>query len=115
MCTIHGINNQPFTGTLTFEVPVAVLLGQSGQSYERLIPRDESSLELTVASVALTETGITRSEVAELEIGDLLITEINPASLLTATIDGLPAYRGTMGIFQGRKALRVAEKVANPA
>jgi flagellar motor switch protein FliM len=110
ICTIHGINDQPFTGTLTFEVPAAVF---EGQSCERpTIECDGSTLEVIVE---LTASEIDRSEVSGLEIGDLLMTEVDPSSLLTATIDGLPAYRGTMGIFQGRKALRITEKVNNRA
>ena len=109
MCTVHG-NGAPFAGTLEFQVP-AVVLGR--QSYERpQISTDESTLELTVV---LMETEITSAEVAELAVGDVLMTEIASTSLLSATIDGLPAFRGTMGISQGRKALRVTEKVTVPA
>lgn len=103
-CRIEGPG---FSGILHFQLPKnAIPTGKPAFSIPATAKRTAN------VEVLLTGTSICRADLAELAIGDILMTEIAPESLLTASVDGLPSFRGTMGIFQGRKALQIEEKVA---
>ena len=103
-CLIEGPG---FTSRIVFHAPASACLG---------VAEDIRSSQMTVTTVqieaSLTTTTISADDISNLEIGDILMTDIDPESLLIASVDDVPAFRGTMGIFQGRKALLIAEKVA---
>lgn len=102
--SIHGPD---FMTTMSLTAPKSAILNA-----EATTGRPKPNISTAQVEVCLTETSIAAIDVSGLEIGDILMTDIDPESLLTATVDDLPAFRGTMGIFQGRKALQIEEKVA---
>lgn len=62
----------------------------------------------------LATTRLTRDEVQQLAVGDIIVTECHETAPLTVLVDGLPRFFGTAGLVQGRKGVRIERSVETP-
>jgi flagellar motor switch protein FliM len=63
------------------------------------------------ASLALLK--LKAAELAALQVGDVVMTEISPNEPIALTLDGQELCQGTIGMHLGRKALRLATMTGN--
>jgi flagellar motor switch protein FliM len=69
---------------------------------------------LAQVSVALAETPIAADELADLRVGDIIATETAVDSPATVSIDGAASFHAKPGVYQGRRAIRLTEAIADP-
>lgn len=74
-------------------------------------PVDDSLAEV---SVTLAETRIDVDELADLRIGDIILTETPADSSATVAIEGIGRFRAKPGAYQGRKAVHLTEVIEHP-
>lgn len=55
----------------------------------------------------LATTRLTRDEIQNLAVGDVIVTECRETEPLTVLVDGVPRFVGTAGLVQGRKGVRI--------
>ena len=60
--------------------------------------------------VTAATTPITAAELADLRVGDVLVTETSPDTPLEVLIDGTPEFRAAAGVHRGRKAIRITSR-----
>jgi flagellar motor switch protein FliM len=77
--------------------------GELPQSQSRNAP-NAAAVELRVQ---LASTRLTCDDVANLEVGDVIMTESNSNRPLTVYVDGEPKFSGFAGLVRGRKAVRI--------
>ncbi len=65
------------------------------------------SRETAEVIVRMATTKLTASDVRNLEVGDVLVTDAKAQDGVEVLIDGVPAFRGFPGTFQNKKAVRV--------
>ena len=75
-------------------------------------PVDDSLAEV---NVTLAETRINVDELADLHIGDVILTETPADSPATVAIEGIARFHAKPGAYQGRKAVHLTGPIDNPA
>lgn len=84
-------------------------------------PRQQLNLETGVAAarvtmiVSLSETKLTARELANLAVGDVIMTERDQTEGIEVAIEGRPMFWGFPGLLKGHKAVRIARKIDRPA
>ena len=58
----------------------------------------------------LARTTITLSELLKLRRGDVLTTEKSVSSPVGVQLEGQTKFRGSIGLFRGKKAIRIVGK-----
>ena len=99
------------------------LTANSWVSWARKAASDESVQQigqtlrasLVSLNVRLAATQISTGDLIGLRVGDIITTEKDVHRPLLVTVEGVPKFRASPGIFKGHKAIRVEEVVANPA
>jgi flagellar motor switch protein FliM len=99
------------------------LTANSWVSWARKAVSDESVQQigqtlrasLVSLNVRLAATQISTGDLIGLRVGDIITTEKDVHRPLLVTVEGVPKFRASAGIFKGHKAIRVEEVVANPA
>jgi len=66
---------------------------------------------LVEVAVALAESEIAEEELADLRVGDVIATETAVDSPAIVSIAGPARFRGRLGVYQGRKAVRLMEAI----
>lgn len=64
--------------------------------------------------VQLAHTQVTAREIAQLEVGDVILTEDDVLKGACVSIEGCPVFRAYPGVLKGRKAIRVGENLVDP-
>jgi len=64
--------------------------------------------------VELANTHLTAGDIANLAVGDVILTEQGEGAGLTVSIENRPMYRGEAGLFKGHKAVRVTRIIEKP-
>jgi flagellar motor switch protein FliM len=83
-------------------------------------PNSEQALEDSLAKTAvemvveLAETRLTAGEVADLEIGDVIVTKHNAADGVKVYVEGRQIFSGSAGLLRGRKAVRMGDSIDAP-
>lgn len=78
-----------------------------GESFHELSDEASPFLEVTLA-----ETQIDAEALADLRVGDIIATETPIGSPAMVLLDGDMQFRGTPGVFRGRRAVRLTDAVA---
>lgn len=79
---------------------------------ERPSPVDgPSPRRLAAVEVTLAETSIRAAELADLQAGDIIVTETPAESPAVVSIDGVERFLAKPGSYQGRKAVRLVKTV----
>ena len=65
--------------------------------------------------VTLAETQISAGELADLRVGDIIATETAAEGPAIVSIEGTAKFRAKPGVFQGRKAVRLTERMNDEA
>jgi len=66
-------------------------------------------------NVRLAETNLSTADTMNLEVGDVIMTEVPSESGADICIDGRPVFKGVPGIYRGKKAIRITEAIEPPA
>jgi flagellar motor switch protein FliM len=76
----------------------------------------ESSLSLAKIEldVQIAETDLSTADVMNLEVGDIIMTEVPAERGATISISGRPIFRGVPGIYRGKKAICITETLEPP-
>jgi flagellar motor switch protein FliM len=83
----------------------------SGQAVRQLGKgRPQSTVELVAE---LAETTITADDLQNLHVGDIITTEKDIHSPIAVCLDGVPRFHAQAGAFQGHKAIRVDDLLAD--
>jgi len=64
--------------------------------------------------VRLASTQISTGDLIALRVGDIITTEKDTHRPLLVTVEGVPKFRASPGLFKGHKAIRIDEVLANP-
>lgn len=64
--------------------------------------------------VCLAQTRITTGELLGLRVGDIITTEKDIHSPLLVTVENVPKYRASPGVFKGHKAICISETILDP-
>lgn len=99
-------------GFLTIRCPATVLERVSGKSPaesgdDRV---DEAHVRVDPAArlvVQLASTRLSPGDVANLEVGDVIVTDCDSARPVTVFLDGTPRFAGSAGVLGERKAVRL--------
>jgi flagellar motor switch protein FliM len=109
---------------LSFELGIAELRGMMrfcvpyraiGRIDETLVPEkplpvaQPESRTLATVEVTLAETPVQATELADLRVGDIIVTETPADSPAVVSIDGVGRFLAKPGSYQGRKAVRLIE------
>lgn len=118
MGEIRGIMNLciPFN---TIEPLAGKLSSDSWTSYTKrqLDPHQKIHLETGISSAAvemrvlLAESKLTTSEVANLEVGDIIMTEQRAENGVKVMVEGRPMFEGFTGLLRGHKAVRIGQRI----
>ena len=121
MGEMRGIMNLciPFN---TIEPLSGKLSSDTWSAYTRRVvePRQELNLETGVfqASVKmvvnLAETSLSYSDVENLAVGDIIVTEKDKQQGLQVSVEGRPMFLGYAGLYKGHKAIRIGDTIARP-
>ena len=94
---------------LPFEAIESQLSQRRAQDAGQTIRLDAGlSRETAEVIVRMATTKLTASDVRNLEVGDVLVTDAKAQDGVEILIDGVPAFRGFPGTFQNKKAVRVS-------
>ena len=83
-------------------------------------PRQQLNLETGLSNasvemvVQLAKTNLSTGEVANLCIGDIIMTETEQNEGLRIFIEGRPLFLGSPGIFKGHKAVQIGDTIVRP-
>jgi len=121
MGEMRGIMNLciPFN---TIEPLAGKLSSDTWASYSRRVADPQQARKLTagisqakVELVAeLANTHLTAGDVANLAVGDVILTEQEEGAGLTLSVESRAMYRAEAGLFKGHKAVRVTRIVEKP-
>ncbi len=65
--------------------------------------------------VELAKTKLTMQELANLAVGDIIMTEQEPATGMRVLIEGAPKFLARAGIFKGHKAICIGDAIPRPS
>ena len=65
--------------------------------------------------VVLAETALTTADLISLRVGDIITTEKDVHAHLDVTVEGVSKFRAEPGIYKGRKAIELRERIVPPA
>ncbi|NQV24814.1 MAG: flagellar motor switch protein FliM [Rhodopirellula sp.] len=107
----------------TIESKASKLTSTSWGSHEKRELNDAQKKNLNASlslanvelNVLIAETKLSTSEVMNLEVGDIIMTEASAELGAAITISGRPIFRGVPGVYRGRKAIRITETLESPA
>jgi len=121
MGEMRGIMNLciPFN---TIEPLAGKLSSDTWASYSRRVTDPQQGRKLAagisqarVELIAeLASTHLTAGDIANLAIGDVILTDQDEGTGLTISIENRPMYRGEAGLFKGHKAVRVTQILQKP-
>ena len=89
----------------------------SAYTKKDLTPKQQITLQTGLASAAvelvakLAETRLSAGEVANLAVGDVILTEHDVAKGLTVLVEGRPMFVAHPGLLKGHKAIEVHEHI----
>jgi flagellar motor switch protein FliM len=103
----------------TIEPLTAKLSSNTWTSYGKkpLDARETVNLQTGLGSAAvelvvyLASSRLTAAEVANLAVGDVIVTECDAKGALEVSIEGKPKFEGFPGQFRGRKAVRIGKAI----
>lgn len=106
----------------TIEPLSARLSSDNWSTYTRKVadPRQRLNLERGVAQakvgvvVRLASTRLTASEVADLEVGDVITTSTRADGGIDLLVEGRPMFRGHPGLLNGHKAISLEDQIIAP-
>ena len=89
----------------------------SAYTKKELTPRQRLTLQTGLASAAvelvarLAETTLSAGEVAQLAVGDVILTEQDVAKGLTVLVEDRPMFVAQPGLLKGHKAIEIGEHI----
>ncbi|MCA9283942.1 MAG: flagellar motor switch protein FliM, partial [Phycisphaerales bacterium] len=95
---------EPIMEDLSAQSWFAADKGRAGPQYEASIERNLGRAELEIEAI-LAETHMTVSDLRNLEVGDLILTERSSSAPVQVNIEGRPKYLATLGQYKGQRAL----------
>jgi len=117
----RGILNicMPFN---TIEPRISRLTSESWLAYKKkdLDERQRLNLEAGLQrsrvgmTVRIATTQLSASDIMNLEVGDVILTDTAASQGVELLIEGRPVFRGFPGIFKGHKAIRIGEELKAP-
>lgn len=66
-------------------------------------------------NIRLAETRLSTADTMNLEIGDIIMTEVPSDRGADVCVDGRPIFKGAPGVYRGKKAIRITETIEPPA
>jgi flagellar motor switch protein FliM len=101
---------EPLMGELSAQSWFQAGRNRGDNQWGRMIAERVADARLQVVAV-LAETTITLSDLQNLEVGDLLMTD-KPASMpATVCIEAVPKFVGDVGRHKGHRAVRIRRQV----
>ena len=121
MGEMRGIMNLciPFN---TIEPLTGKLSSDSWSAYTKRAadPRQKLNLQTSISQakvamvVHLATTHVTASELTNLAVGDVIMTEREQNAGLEVYVEDRPMFKGYAGVFKGHKAVRIGETISRP-
>jgi len=102
---------EPVMDELSSQSWFAVSRNETSNAVTALIERNLDQAGLEVAAV-LAETTITLRDLAEMQPGDVIVTEQNHAVPATIMVGGEAKYQAQIGQHRGKRAVRVLSRLA---
>ena len=103
-----------FSGSLTANNWSGYTRGAKSTEAELKIARQLGGSRVEVV-VVLAETALTTADLISLRVGDIITTEKDVHAHLDVTVEGVSKFRAEPGIYKGRKAIELRERIVPPA
>ena len=87
------------------------LIHKSDESFLATNRQSDENIAEVVAT--LTESTISAADLAGLRVGDIITTEKNAGEPIQVSVDGTPEYEAAIGTTEGRKAVRIKNRIAH--
>jgi flagellar motor switch protein FliM len=88
------------------------IAGSQGKSWNGIVKDEIYQMEIEVTA-RLEELSLPIREILDLQEGDIIDLDRNPASLLDVLVEDRPKYKSAAGIHNNKKAVRIIRKI-NP-
>lgn len=101
---------EPLTGKLSSDT-------WSAYTKQQISPQQKAQLEVGIGAAkvnlvaALAETHLTASELMNLDVGDVILTERDVKKGLTIFVEGKPTFSADVGQIKGHKAIQIRDKL----